>query len=378
MGFGNFDSICSKAAIPLCSLVGPPSSLSGNKGFLTTCYARNIEVANTIIFQVATAFMHILALGMTSIMIIHVRSKFTAVGMYRHFCSYSIYHRRRLLGFSANNTQLTVSVGRKEITTFFYIYMALTICSLVVDCGVTPPGSASYPYFAAVQNGLASALCTCLLINGFVGFQLYEDGTKLSVWLLRLSSLSMFIISGAVSLLTFQGWGGLSPTNTVGLFVVVYILNAICLFVYLVMQIILVVNTLDDRWPLGHIFFGTSVFIVGQVLLYGFSSTICENVKHYLDGLFFVTVCNLFAVMMIYKVSFCFLPLWLIIVLGCVSPQMKLELTCFSVLGLDNQRGLRIFCWRETEQLGSKRAIAGGRPSSNGLPRPLFLVRKHL
>lgn len=182
--------------------------------------------------------------------------------------------------------------------------MGLTMCSLILDSGVVPMGNEAFPYFAAIQNGLSSALCTCLMINGFVGFQLYEDGTTLSVWLLRLSSLGMFIISGAVSLLTFQGWGGLSPTNTIGLFVVVYILNALCIFVYLVMQIILVVNTLQDRWPLGHISFGVLIFIVGQVLLYVFSEKICDNIQHYLDGLFFTTFCNLLAVMMVYKVRF--------------------------------------------------------------------------
>lgn len=180
--------------------------------------------------------------------------------------------------------------------------MALSVISLVLDAGVTPPGSASYPYFAAAQNGLVSALCTCLLINGFVGFQLYEDGTTLSVWLLRLCSLAMFLVSGAVSLLTFKDWAGLSHENPVGVFVVTYIVNAIMLFVYLCSQILLVVGTLEDRWPLGDITFGVFFFVIGQVILYVFSDTICEGVQHYLDGLFFATICNLLAVMMVYKV----------------------------------------------------------------------------
>lgn len=196
---------------------------------------------------------------------------------------------------------LTV-LGRKEIITFFYIYMALTIISLVVDAGVVPPRSGPFPYFVAGQNGLASALCTCLLINGFVGFQLYEDGTALSVWLLRLTSTGMFVISFVVSLLTFKSWGGLSPTNTIGMFVVLYVLNAICIAVYIIMQLILAFNTLEDRWPLGHIAFGVLVFVIGQVLLYAFSDTICDKVQHYLDGLFFATFCNLLTVMMVYKV----------------------------------------------------------------------------
>ncbi|KAJ5499565.1 Chitin synthase III catalytic subunit [Penicillium expansum] len=246
MGFGQFDTICEKVPVPLCSLVGPASTISGSTGIISNCYARNIEVANTIIFEGAASFMHIMALSMTVIMILHVRSKFTAV-------------------------------GRKEIITFFYIYLALTLFSLLIDAGVVPPGSDPFPYFVAVQNGLISALCTCLLVNGFVGFQLYEDGTALSVWL---------------------SWGSMGPQNTTGLFVVLYLLNAISIAVYLAMQLLLVANTLDDRWPLGHISFGVIVFIIGQVLLYQFSDVICNNVQHYLDGLFFATFCNLLAVMM--------------------------------------------------------------------------------
>lgn len=192
--------------------------------------------------------------------------------------------------------------GRKEIINFFYIYMLLTFFSLVVDAGVTPPGSSAYPYFVAAQAGLASALITCLLINGFVGFQLYEDGTPLSLWMLRLSSLAAFAISFLVALATFKSWAGLGPTNTVGLFVVLYLLNGVQLLVYLIMQVILVTQTLQDRWPIGDITFGVFFFVVGQVILYGFSDTICNAVSHYVDGLFLASICNLLAVMMVYKV----------------------------------------------------------------------------
>jgi hypothetical protein len=209
------------------------------------------------------------------------------------------------------------TTGRKEIASFFYLYTLLTICSLVIDCGVVPPGSEAYPYFVAVQCGLASSTCICLMINGFVGFQLYEDGTTLSVWLLRVCSLTMFVISFVIALLTFKSWAGLSPESTVGLFVVVYIFSAIFLFVYIVMQIMLVVGTLQERWPLWHIGFGVAAFVIGQILLYAFSETICSNVQHYMDGLFFATLLNLLAVMMVYKV--------------CIKPSthaLTLILTC--------------------------------------------------
>lgn len=180
--------------------------------------------------------------------------------------------------------------------------MLLSFFSLLVDAGVVPPGTNPYPYFVAVQNGFTSALITCLMINGFVGFQLYEDGTPLSVWMLRLCSFIAFVLSFMISLATFKDWAGMGPTQTVGLFTVLYLLNAIQLFVYITLQILLVVRTLEDRWPLAAIVFGIFFFVVGQVILYSSSTAICEGSSHYLDGLFIATTCNLLAVMMVYKV----------------------------------------------------------------------------
>lgn len=73
------------------------------------------------------------------------------------------------------------------------------------------------------------------------------------------------------------------------------------IFIYTISQIILVVYTLDDRWPLGDILFGILFFAAGFIIQYVFSITLCEEVKHYLDGLFFGTMFNLLSVMMIYK-----------------------------------------------------------------------------
>lgn len=179
--------------------------------------------------------------------------------------------------------------------------MALTIVSLILDAGVVPPTSGALPYFVAIQNGLISAMCTSLLINGFVGFQLYEDGTTQSMWMIRGCSGIMFIICGAVSILTFENTAGLSPTNTTGLFVVLFLINAIFLLIYVIMQLILVTNTLQDRWPLGDILFGIFFFVAGQIIVYVFGAQICEGANHYLDGLVFATTCNLLAVMMVYK-----------------------------------------------------------------------------
>lgn len=82
MTFGSFSGICTRAAIPLCTVIGSASTIAGSHGIEADCYARNIELANTIIFQGAVSFMHIVALVMDVIMILHIRSKFTAIGTF--------------------------------------------------------------------------------------------------------------------------------------------------------------------------------------------------------------------------------------------------------------------------------------------------------
>ena len=223
---------------------------------------------------------------------------------------------------------LILFLGRKEITLFFYLYMALSILSLVLDAGVIAAGMGIYPYFVAVQNGFASALCMCLLVNGFVGYQLYEDGTTQSVWILRGATVSAFALTGVVSILTFLGVA-FSPTNTIPLFIVLYILNGVFLLVYVVSQVMLVVNTLQDRWPLGDIAFGVLFFVLGQVIIYVFGEQICTGAQHYLDGLFFATIFNLLAVMMVYKVCYLFTVLPYTLDAGTALIEINL------VLGLD-------------------------------------------
>ena len=46
---------------------------------------------------------------------------------------------------------------------------------------------------------------------------------------------------------------------------------------------------------------GLAIFALGQVTEYNFSKSVCDLSKHYVDGLFFGTICSLISVMIIYK-----------------------------------------------------------------------------
>ncbi|ORY70759.1 chitin synthase III catalytic subunit [Leucosporidium creatinivorum] len=268
LSFGSYDWICSQAALIVCPLVG--SSTSGGYGIAPTCYSRNVELGKTLIFQPATAILHICALGMVAIMILHIRTKYTAV-------------------------------GRKEIVQFFYMYFVVELLGIFLDSGIIPSYSKVYAWFAAIHTGLSCATYWCLLLNGFVGFQFAEDGTPVSLWSLRISSLIVFFLTGFFAIATFLNLASFSSQKPTALWIVEFIFNLACVVIYIILQLILVLRTLDDRWPIGDIIFGTAFFVIGQVIQYGFSVTICDAVSHYIDGTFFAALCTLFAVMMVYK-----------------------------------------------------------------------------
>jgi hypothetical protein len=84
---------------------------------------------------------------------------------------------------------------------FFWLYALIELLAIFLDSGIIPTSNPSYPvrspsfflhimtsqgypykWFAAAYTGLVATAYTCLLINGFVGFQFAEDGTPLSLW----------------------------------------------------------------------------------------------------------------------------------------------------------------------------------------------------
>jgi len=177
----------------------------------------------------------------------------------------------------------------------------IELLALFLDSGVIPTANAVYPWFTAVYAGLVGAAYTCLLINGFVGFQFAEDGTPKSLWFLRISCLVIFGLEFFIAIATFKQIAGFNYTKPIGLWILYILWPLICVVVYVISQLVLVFRTLDDRWPIGDIVFGAAFFAIAQVLLFAFSVTICDAIKPYIDGLFFFTLCMLLSVMMVYK-----------------------------------------------------------------------------
>lgn len=272
MAFGTFDSICKEVGFPICSVIGRANAtLSFERGVLPLCYARPVEIANTMIFQMANAFVHFGAIVVFLIIIFNVKSKYTAI-------------------------------GRSEFYSFICLNLVLLIFSLVVDCGVSPPASSSFAYFVALQLGLTSAVCISLLYNGIVCFQYWEDGSKKSMWAHHFICFAWFAVTFVVAIVTFKAWThDLDNRKTTAIFVVAYVMNAVILVMYVISQLILVFFALDSKWHLGAIALFTFFFVAGQLLTYLIGKKVCEGTQHYLDGLVVGSLGNLFAVMMVYK-----------------------------------------------------------------------------
>lgn len=287
MGISDFAYVCTRAPLPLCSVVKSRTHLVLSNhttiqdfapehlsfGVLPQCYARPINVANTMIFGIGNAFVQIAALAVILFILYNIRQKYTAI-------------------------------GRSEYLYFFQLVLLYLGFTLVVDCGVSPPGSASYPYLVAVQMGTAGACCWTLLVNGFLGFNLWEDGTMGSMLLVRGASLAGFVANFLAAILTFKSWiqNREVQMNATAMFVVVYLWNLINLFIYVLCQLAVSLYVVSDLWVTGAILLGSFFFIASQICVYALSNAICHGTKHYLDGLFFGSLCILFSLMMVYKI----------------------------------------------------------------------------
>jgi hypothetical protein len=113
-----------------------------------------------------------------------------------------------------------------------------------------------------------------------------------------------------VSIGTFQNQFGLNQSQPLVLWMFYYIFSLVCVIFFIIMQIILIVNTFEDLWPLSKILYfyikvdlilGLMIFALGQVVQYVLADSVCSITKHYVDGLFFSTICSLISVMIIYK-----------------------------------------------------------------------------
>ena len=95
------------------------------------------------------------------------------------------------------------------------------------------------------------------MLNGIVGFQLLDDGTPLSLGIMLLSAVALFVGTGYIALDTAFSWTGHfdgsldGPNNrNVGLYVLYQLAPLVFLFIFFVLETVLVLRVLGEKKPM--------------------------------------------------------------------------------------------------------------------------------
>ena len=197
------------------------------------------------------------------------------------------------------------AVGRREMQLFLIGYIIIEICE-IFTVGAFPLDPTVRKGFTAVHLAAITATTWILLLNAFVGFQLIDDGTPLSLLLMSGSAAVLFIGTGYIALDTAFSWSGhfkgaLSGNNRdIGLYVLYLLAPLVFLFLFFVLETVLVLRVLGERRPMLYLCIAVLLFALGQIFDFVISTHICQGVHGKINGAFFETLFTLLAVVMIW------------------------------------------------------------------------------
>jgi hypothetical protein len=197
------------------------------------------------------------------------------------------------------------AVGRREMQLFLVGYIIISICE-IFTVGGFPLNTTVRQGFTAVHLAAIVATLWILMLNAVVGFQLLDDGTPMSMGLLVGSAAALFIGTGYIALDTAFDWTGhfesshQGSNRNIGLYVLYQLLPLIFLFLYFVLESILVLRILGERKPMMYLIAAALLFAIGQIFNYVISVHICKPTNGKIDGAFFETFFTLLSVVAIW------------------------------------------------------------------------------
>lgn len=153
---------------------------------------------------------------------------------------------------------------------------------------------------------MITATLWVLMLNAIVGYQILDDGTPLSLGLIVASAVVIFIGTGYIALDTGYSWtghfdGSLTGQNrNIALYVLYQLAPLVFLFVYFVLEAILVLRVLGERKPMLYLSAAALLFAVGQIFNYVISTHICNGTNGKIDGALFETFFTLLSVGMVW------------------------------------------------------------------------------
>lgn len=188
------------------------------------------------------------------------------------------------------------AVGRKEMRTFFYIYIASILLDMLLISKLFVSGNELiYTILLATQLALTNTCIFCLLI-----------GSVTTLYMISYSFLSGSTITAIFSFAYFMTilpliYFALSLRNHELFFIIVFALNGALILAYLYLQFhtMKILNT--EVWAYGTVFLSFVFFIMAIVPLFYGCSLIALLTERYFDGLFCFHLFIFCAIMMIHK-----------------------------------------------------------------------------
>ncbi|KAF4338834.1 chitin synthase export chaperone [Fusarium beomiforme] len=271
--FGNFHDFCRDSTLPVCNLLSENHDQNGNWG---GCELTGISLSGG---------RH---LGNLGSILLAGAAIVTAIFL--------------LL----RSEKKRAAVGRREMQLFLIGYIIISICE-IFSVGEFPLNSTVRVAFSAIHIGMIIATCWILMLNAVVGYQIIDDGTPLSIFLVVFSAALLLIGTGYIALDTGFSWTGYwdqsydAPRNrNIALYVLYQLVPLILLVAYLVLEAILVIRILGETRPMIYLAAAALLFAIGQVFNYAISKYICDGTSGKIDGALFQTLFTLLSVIMVW------------------------------------------------------------------------------
>jgi hypothetical protein len=142
---------------------------------------------------------------------------------------------------------------------FLVGFIVIEICE-IFTVGGFPLNGGVRRAFSAVHIAAVVSTIWILMLNGFVGYQLLEDGTPISMGLILFSALLFFIGTGYIALDTGFHWTPYwqstldAPNRAYALYTLYQLVPLVFLVIYFLLEAFLVLRILGEKRPMSKFF----------------------------------------------------------------------------------------------------------------------------
>ncbi|KAM0678022.1 Chitin synthase [Binucleata daphniae] len=188
------------------------------------------------------------------------------------------------------------AVGRKEMKTFFYLYIIAIIIDIVLISNVLEAvGKNLHLILVCLQLGFVGTSVFCLFIGSVTTVCFFTYSRFSSTVVTRIASTAYFIAIVSCLYVT------LATKNSTIFFVLIFPVNLLWLFCYTCFQLYMMRQINSEVWAYGTLFIAGLFFFAGCIPLFFGCKYIATLSERYLDGLFFVHLLYFCAIIMIHK-----------------------------------------------------------------------------